>query len=102
MGFERRSRDPARAAQGWRHHPLGRADKRLQALALARAVRALERAEPGGRPQGAREVRLAARRQRPRVSPDSQMAVRRSSMGSTVWTLIPTRRKISGLSDVHW
>ena len=33
---------------------------KLQAVALARAVPAVEHAEPGGHPQGAREVRLAA------------------------------------------
>ena len=63
VGFERRSGAAAGAARGRRHDPFGGVDQRLQAVALARQVSRHQRAEPGGHAQGAREIRLAARRQ---------------------------------------
>ena len=66
MGFERRPGVAAGTARRRQHDAFGGADRCLQAMALARQVSRHQCAEPGGRPQGAREVRLAARRQRPR------------------------------------
>ena len=51
---------PPERAQGRRHDPFGRHHQRLQALALARPVPALQHAEPRSRPQGEGEIRLAA------------------------------------------
>ena len=64
LGFQRRPGAAAGAARGRQHDAFGGADRRLQAVALARQVSPHQRAEPGGHPQGAREIRLAARRRR--------------------------------------
>ena len=60
MGFERRPGAAAGAPRGRQLHPLGGADQRLQAMALARKVSAQQCAEPRSRAQGEGKVRLAA------------------------------------------
>ena len=56
-------RSAAGAARRRQHDAFGGADRRLQAVALARQVSSHQRAERGGVAQGTREVRLAAGRE---------------------------------------